>query len=303
MSTTDSATIQTTSRLPRAFTRRGWKAVAAAYGTAALLSALQIHLRQSLSGGSVPLLQQLSLNLLAWLPWAVFAGLVMGHSRNRRTPARRWPKELLAQALLAHWVVGLFLTYLALFRFAFFPAVTGAFSSQSLLRQVGAEAGEFYLASLALYGIVWGVARTLRSRAPADLDSVREAGVAPLAEAEVEPVEHLPEVDTLVIRSVGRTDVVRFKEIDWIEADGAYARIHCGARCLLMRRSIKGLQQQLSSAGFARIHRSRIVNLKRVTRVRALARGDAIVILSSGPELRASRSYRALLAAAIESRA
>ncbi|GGY56446.1 DNA-binding response regulator [Bacterioplanes sanyensis] len=81
------------------------------------------------------------------------------------------------------------------------------------------------------------------------------------------------------------------QDIDWIEAAGDYMCLHCGASQHIVRSTLKELEQQLS-ADFVRIHRSRLVNVRRLRRLQKIPGGDALVELADGTELRVSRRYR-----------
>ena len=78
------------------------------------------------------------------------------------------------------------------------------------------------------------------------------------------------------------------REVDWIEAFGDYVRVHASAESHLLRATISDLEQRLKSAGFARIHRSRLVNVSRIKELRALSRGVSVVLLKDGVKLEAS---------------
>jgi two-component system LytT family response regulator len=97
---------------------------------------------------------------------------------------------------------------------------------------------------------------------------------------------------TLTIRDGAKTLVIPVSDIDWIEAEDYCTRIHAGARRPLVRRSLHSLIDELSPAGFARVHRSAIVNLDRVREVQPLASGDADLILADGTVVRMSRTFR-----------
>lgn len=100
----------------------------------------------------------------------------------------------------------------------------------------------------------------------------------------------------LTIRDGGRTLVIPVAEIDWIEAEDYCTRIHAGSRHPLVRRSMQSLLEELAADGFARAHRSAIVNLARIREVRPLTSGDAEAILADGTTVRVSRSHRRNLA-------
>ena len=85
-------------------------------------------------------------------------------------------------------------------------------------------------------------------------------------------------------------------EIDWIEADEYYAKLHIGSESHLVRKTMGALADELPPDRFARIHRSTIVNLDRVTALEPLFQGDFNVILRGGQRLRMSRRRREALA-------
>ena len=84
--------------------------------------------------------------------------------------------------------------------------------------------------------------------------------------------------------------------IDWIEADEYYAKLHIGDEAHLVRKTMGALADELPADRFARIHRSTIVNLDRVTALEPLFQGDFNVILRGGQRLRMSRRRREALA-------
>ena len=105
-----------------------------------------------------------------------------------------------------------------------------------------------------------------------------------------------PPSDRIAVRTGGRITVLRAAEIDWIEASGDYASLHVGKKAWLLRETIVSLDQRLAAHGFARIHRSTLVNIERVRELRALDNGEFIVTLDDATELKLSRSYRAAAA-------
>lgn len=99
----------------------------------------------------------------------------------------------------------------------------------------------------------------------------------------------------LVVRDGTRTYVIAVRDIEWIEAEDYYARIHAGERRPLVRRSLASLLATLEPHGFVRVHRSAVVNLTAIRHVDALPSGDAEVTLAGGDTVRVSRTYRAAL--------
>jgi two-component system LytT family response regulator len=110
--------------------------------------------------------------------------------------------------------------------------------------------------------------------------------------AEAQPAGQPQLLTRLVVKSAGHVCFVRVEEIDWIEAEGYYARLHVGGKSHLLRETMAKLEAQLDPRRFLRIHRSTIVNLDRVRELRPQSHGEYAVILHDGTPLRLSRSYR-----------
>ena len=104
----------------------------------------------------------------------------------------------------------------------------------------------------------------------------------------------------LIVKSGSRVVFLESGEIDWIEAAGNYVRLRAGRESYLMREGISRMAKKLDSRQFVRIHRSTIVNVRRIKELQP-NRGDYVVILKDGKELSCSRGYRAKLQALITS--
>ncbi len=116
--------------------------------------------------------------------------------------------------------------------------------------------------------------------------------LAPRAEA---PVQFLARVGT-------RAVVVPAESVEWFEAADNYVRLHTADGVHVVRETLRGLEERLDARQFARIHRSTIVNLRRVRELRALPSGDCTVRLASGAEVALSRRFRAAVEARLEGR-
>jgi two-component system LytT family response regulator len=97
------------------------------------------------------------------------------------------------------------------------------------------------------------------------------------------------EKQRIVVKSSGRVFFVKVDDIDWIEAEGNYVRLHMGAQSHLLRETMKGMEQVLDVSQFIRIHRSTIVNADRIRELQPLFHGEYAVILRDGTRLVASR--------------
>ena len=96
----------------------------------------------------------------------------------------------------------------------------------------------------------------------------------------------------LVVPTAQRSVFIRTEEIDWIEAERNYIRLHVGGRAYLLRANLSRIESALDPAKFCRIHRSTIVNIDRIQAVERLFRGEYLVVLHDGTKLTSGRSYR-----------
>lgn len=80
--------------------------------------------------------------------------------------------------------------------------------------------------------------------------------------------------------------------IEWIDAAGDYMCIHAAGTTHILRGTMKELESYLDPKLFQRVHRSTIVNLRRVKSLRAHMNGEYFLTLDGGHELKLSRTYR-----------
>lgn len=99
-------------------------------------------------------------------------------------------------------------------------------------------------------------------------------------------------LERLVVKSGGKVTLLRVAEIDWIDAEGDYVRIHVGKAWHLLRETMKNLEAGLDPARFVRIHRSTIVNLEKIKELQPFFRGEYVVVLHNAVTLKLSRGYR-----------
>ena len=99
-------------------------------------------------------------------------------------------------------------------------------------------------------------------------------------------------VERLAIKVDGRVLFVRTSEIDWLEAEGNYVKLHVGGAGHLFRETLSALEADLAPEQFLRISRSVIVNLDAVKELQPLFYGDYTVLLRGGGQLTLSRNYR-----------
>lgn len=98
--------------------------------------------------------------------------------------------------------------------------------------------------------------------------------------------------DHVAIRDERGIERLPVERIDWIDAAGDYMCIHAGGRTHVLRETMKTLETILDPQRFQRVHRSTIVNLQRVRRLRPYSNGEYFLTLVDGQEVKLSRSYR-----------
>ncbi len=130
------------------------------------------------------------------------------------------------------------------------------------------------------------------SAGAADLAAGLAAGAAAGSAAAVPGAGNGRYASRILVKQDGRMFFVKTTEIDWIEADRNYVRLHVGKTAHTIRERISHLEETLDPRLFARIHRSTIVNLNRVREMQQWFSGDYVVILEDGTRLRLSRHYR-----------
>jgi hypothetical protein len=86
-------------------------------------------------------------------------------------------------------------------------------------------------------------------------------------------------------------------DILFVEAAGNYVEFHTPARSHLVRGTLSSWEAQLTARGFARVHRSRLVNRARIIQIKPTPSGDVEITLDNGSTLSGSRRYRAALEA------
>lgn len=131
--------------------------------------------------------------------------------------------------------------------------------------------------------------RTLASMAADRADS-RPAGELALgdpAESEEKPRAATPR--RIGVRNGAKITLVDIETIDWVEASGDYARIHAGKHAYLVSQRMHALERLLEAREFVRVHRSLIVNVKRIRELHREPDGGGTLVLTDSVRLRVAR--------------
>ena len=166
--------------------------------------------------------------------------------------------------------------------------------------QYALRAFEFYALDYLLKPFDWDRFKQTLQRAKDQVFKERSSQINQGIQALLEQLKERPKyLDRLVIKSTGRVSLLKTEEIDWIEAEGNYARLHVGKESHLLRETLSALESQLDPNVFLRIHRSTIVSLNRIRELQAWFHGEFQVILKDGTQLLLSRTYREKLEKAL----
>jgi DNA-binding LytR/AlgR family response regulator len=99
----------------------------------------------------------------------------------------------------------------------------------------------------------------------------------------------LAEEPTIPVELAGTTRMLPRSAVRWVEAQGDYARLHTSDASHLVRVSLATLAERWADAGFVRIHRSYLVQLRLIAELRLTNSGYVVGV--DGVELPVSRRH------------
>lgn len=97
----------------------------------------------------------------------------------------------------------------------------------------------------------------------------------------------------LAVRTRRGTVLVPVEELDWVEAEDNYVRLHVAGKSHLLRATLSEMEERLPMRAFLRVHRGAIVNLERVRELQPSTHGDFKIVLRDGALVPMSRRFRA----------
>ena len=242
-----------------------------------VLSAVQVHLSQPLPPGSGAFLSALASQLLASVPWMPATPLILLIAdRLQDTPARiSVPVHVIAGIAV---VLGINAAQTVLLRAAGCPRGCPETVIDQFVEGTLAWGHFGFIAYLIIVAFGW---------------YLRRGSSAGQESANVEPSPEQPGFLTSIAVSAGRSSrLIDVRDVEWIEASGDYARVHTQEGDYLASSRIGTLENALDPRQFARIHRSRIVNLNRVRTHAPLSHVDCELVLDNGKRLTLTRSRR-----------
>lgn len=98
--------------------------------------------------------------------------------------------------------------------------------------------------------------------------------------------------ERFAIRGRDQVLFVKTSSIDWIAAEGNYARLYTEEKSHLIRESLQNLEAELDPELFVRVHRSAIVNIERVRKLMVGAEGAFSIVLRNDAAVPLGPSYR-----------
>lgn len=100
-------------------------------------------------------------------------------------------------------------------------------------------------------------------------------------------------------RSQGRYRRVLADELDWVEAERDYVRLHTDGASFLHHESLAAVAARLDPHEFRRVHRSAIVRWDRAREIRRQPGGLLTIVTGLGAQVRVGRTFAPGLLAAL----
>jgi two-component system LytT family response regulator len=134
--------------------------------------------------------------------------------------------------------------------------------------------------------IVEGESRSRETVAPADKRNM----APPQSSGQWEP--RGSRTGRIAIKTNGRILFIDAADVIAVEAEGNYVLLHHKTSAHLLRESISIAEAKLSSWGLVRIHRSVLVNARKIEEIRRVSTGEYVLRLTNGREYTVTRTYR-----------
>jgi two-component system, LytTR family, response regulator len=125
---------------------------------------------------------------------------------------------------------------------------------------------------------------------------LREAPIDPDVKAFIDTLrQERSYAERFLVRGHRGLYFVRTDEIDWVDAQGNYVRLHALGKSHLIRDTMKEFEQKLDPHRFVRVNRSVIVNIEHIERAETHPHGEYALVLGDGVRIISSRSHGARL--------
>jgi two-component system, LytTR family, response regulator len=97
--------------------------------------------------------------------------------------------------------------------------------------------------------------------------------------------------ERFLVRGPAHLYFVRAVDVEWVDAQGNYVRLHAGGRTHFVRDTMKAFETKLHPDRFVRVHRSIIVNIDHIHRLEPHGHGEYTITLRDGMRLTSSRTH------------
>jgi two-component system LytT family response regulator len=134
---------------------------------------------------------------------------------------------------------------------------------------------------------------TAVGRALARLRENRRADLSDDVARLLETIDRARGEGRIAVKGERGVKLVPLGEIHWIEADADLVRLHTARAAHVMRTTMADVERQLPRTQFVRVHRGAIVNIDAIHEIQPLFKGDYVIVLRSGAQVRSGRTYRA----------
>jgi DNA-binding LytR/AlgR family response regulator len=283
-----------------------------AWGAIAALFSLQ-RLYAVAAKGGVPVWSHLALEMsVVWGTWAILTPAIL--LIVRRLPlSLDHPRRVLLHLPIGvgvgmlHSLLVAAITPLFIWRPSFLP-IRDMFAGR-LASAIAFETLIYLLVAAVLYAVIY--AAQSRERQIAIVRAEEGLARAQLDARDLEDrwqrlALRLDEISSRSHRAEsiavpGRDGVVKVPvgSIDWLQAEDNYVRLHTAGRTHLLRTTLSALERKLAASDFVRIHRSAMVSVSRIAKLRRITSDRYAVVLTDGAQLRVSRAYRKQVFAAV----
>jgi two-component system LytT family response regulator len=106
--------------------------------------------------------------------------------------------------------------------------------------------------------------------------------------------------ERFLVRGPTHLYFVRAQDVEWVDAQGNYVRLHIGGRAHFVRDTMKTFEGKLPPERFIRVHRSIIVNIDHIQRLEPHGHGEYVITLRDGARVTSSRTHGDRLQALLE---
>jgi DNA-binding LytR/AlgR family response regulator len=214
-----------------------------------------------------------TLALREWGAWLLVTPLVFGAlSRSAEHPARRRERVIVAALAIAATA-----------------CVPVAADLATHTRGLAASLAIFVprnVFAFAVACLVWKVFVRRVEVTPRQSDPAPAAAPEPVAAAQP---------DALLVSKGADQCLVAVDRVQRVSAAGNYLEVYAAGQVYLLRATLSQAEMRLPGARFVRIHRSHIVAVDEIERIRVKHSGSGVVILRDGTALPMSKRYRAAL--------